>query len=221
MNINELLEIEDSRDAPEKLMKILFDKEKREKIFTKFLQQNADLSYDWFRKYFEDEQAERKSKKQDFTPQCVTEILPKLIKCHKGITYDCCCGTGGIIISKWWDDCLQKNIFEYNPSEYLYYCEEYSNRAIPFLLFNLIIRGMNAIVIQCDVLTREAKGVFFIYNSSNDYLHFSDFNILPYNKEVEKEFNIHFKNYNYDEHIESESNLIIKKCSSNEQLRLF
>lgn len=201
--INNLLEINDSYKAPEKLLQILYDKSKREIICKLLLKLfDYDVSYDWFREYYEQEQAERKSKKQDFTPQCVTELVSKIVG-STATTYDCCCGTGGITISKWHNDCLQVNPLTYNPSEHLYVCEELSDRAIPFLLLNLIIRGMNAIVIQCDVLTRECKGIFFIYNQSNDFLNFSDFNVMPYSKEIEQEFKVKFNEFRYVGHIES------------------
>lgn len=162
--INKILNIDDSYKAPERVMNMLYNKKEREKVCKELLKLfNNDVSCDWFREYYEQEQAERKTKKQDFTPQCVTELVSKIVG-NKAPSYDCCSGTGGITISKWYNDCLQENPFSYNPAEHLYVCEELSDRATPFLLLNLIIRGMNAIVIQCDVLTRQCKGIFFIYN---------------------------------------------------------
>ena len=60
--------------------------------------------------------------------------------------------------------------FDYEPRDYYYTAEELSDRAIPFLLFNMLIRGMNGNVVQCDVLTREATGAFFIQNDANDFM---------------------------------------------------
>lgn len=58
-------------------------------------------------------------------------------------------GTVGMLISNW----------VLKPAKY--YCvEEYSDRAIPFLLFNLAIRNIDATVIQCDSLTREIKTTY-------------------------------------------------------------
>ena len=202
-SVNKLLGIDDSFKAPERVMEILYNKTEREKICNKLLDiYNKDVSYDWFREYYEQEQAERKSKKQDFTPQCVTELVSKIVG-NKNPTYDCCSGTGGITISKWYNDLLKESSFTYNPAEHIYICEEFSDRAIPFLLLNLIVRGMNAIVIQCDVITRESKGIFFIYNQKNDYLSFSDFNVMPYTSEVEEAFKVCFINQYYKPHIES------------------
>lgn len=202
--INKILNIDDSYKAPERVMNMLYNKKEREKVCKELLKLfNNDVSCDWFREYYEQEQAERKTKKQDFTPQCVTELVSKIVG-NKAPSYDCCSGTGGITISKWYNDCLQENPFSYNPAEHLYVCEELSDRATPFLLLNLIIRGMNAIVIQCDVLTRQCKGIFFIYNQKNDFLKFSDFNVMPYSTEVEQIFNVNFTDNYYKPHIESE-----------------
>lgn len=202
--INTILKIDESFKAPKRVMDILYDKEEREKVIKELLKVfDNDVSYDWFRQYYEEEQADRKKSKQDFTPQCVTELLSKLAG-DKFPTYDCCSGTGGIIISKWYNDCMLESPFKYNPSNHLYICEEYSDRAIPFLLLNLIIRGMNAAVIQCDVLTRECKGIFFIDNQQNDFLKFSNFNVMPYSEENAEYFKVKFTDYRYAPHIESQ-----------------
>lgn len=209
--INEFLEIDDSYKAPEAVMNILYDKDKRENLFRKMLPFfQYDVSYDWFREYYESEQAERKSKKQDFTPQCITELVSKIVGNNNKYTYDCCCGTGGITISKWYNDCMQSDPLKYFPSQHIYFCEELSDKAIPFLIFNCLIRGMNAIIIQCDVLTRDAKGVFFIYNEQDNYLGFSNFNVMPYTIEMEEEFNIHYTGQYYKDHIENGFKRIIE-----------
>ena len=102
--INKIFNIDESYKAPEKLMNILYDKLQREQICKELLELfNNDVSYDWFREYFEQEQAERKTMKQDFTPQCVTKLLGKIVE-NKSINYDCCCRTGSITISKYYNN---------------------------------------------------------------------------------------------------------------------
>ncbi|BDR81046.1 N-6 DNA methylase [Clostridium tetani] len=205
MKIDEILDITESYKAPETIMNILYDCKKREKIFLKFLKAyNNDVSYDWFHEYFENEHANRKEKKQDFTPNSVSDVLAKLVDTKKGTVCDVAAGTGGIIIRKWWNECLNSTPFIYRPSEHFYLCEELSDRAIPFLLFNLMIRGMSAIVIHCDALSRECKGVFFINNKRDDLLSFSNLNLLPYSKEVEEYFEIKFTDFRYPSISESE-----------------
>lgn len=198
MDINKILGITESYKAPEVIMNILYNKEKREKMFLEFLKSfNHDISYDWFHKYFEDEHADRKKKKQDFTPNAVSDILARLVGTRKGTTYELAAGTGGIIIRKWWQECLNKTPFTYRPSEHFYMCEELSDRAIPFLLFNLMIRGMNAVIIHCDALSRECKGIFYVCNERDDLLSFSNLNLMPYSKQIEDYFKVKFTDFRY------------------------
>lgn len=199
MDINEILGITESYKAPETILNILHDREKREKIFLEFLKlYNYDVSYDWFHEYFENEHADRKEKKQDFTPICVSELLNKLTNNKNAMVYDVASGTGGITINRWWQECLHYTPFTYLPSEHFYTCEELSDRAIPFLIFNLAIRGMNAAILHCDSLERTCKGVFYIKNEKDDSLTFSSINLMPYNETVEKHFNVTFTDFRYE-----------------------
>lgn len=195
--VNSILDIDDAFKAPERMMELMLDDKKRVDTFKKFLKVSTDMSFDWFHEYFEDEQAERKSKKQDFTPQGVAEILTKLTKgSSKENYYEPAAGTGGILITKWWQDCLKDpvhklrqkwaSIFTYDPRAYWYHAEEMSDRAIPFLLFNMAIRGMNGVVVQCDVLERSAKNAWFIKNNTADFLNYSDVLPIPHTENFQK-----------------------------------
>ncbi|HEQ4825019.1 TPA: SAM-dependent DNA methyltransferase, partial [Streptococcus pyogenes] len=73
--IHRILGIDEVYKAPKRLTDILFDKDSREDIFRQFLKYETDVSYDWFMQYFEEEQADRKNKKQDFTPKSVSTLL--------------------------------------------------------------------------------------------------------------------------------------------------
>lgn len=206
--INEILAIKESYKAPERMMQILFDKERREETFMKFLNEiTRDLSFDVFHEYFEDEHADRKKKKQDFTPECVSELLSKLVGNNANTIYEPTAGTGGLVISKWNDLRIKEGIFKFEPNNYLFVCEDLSDRSIPFLLFNLCIRGMNAVVIHGDVLTRQCYGVFLIQNPTNDYMKFSNLNVLPYTKEVEEYFKVNFVERRYKDHVENDVSL--------------
>ncbi|HEP1531909.1 TPA: SAM-dependent DNA methyltransferase, partial [Streptococcus pyogenes] len=77
--IHRILGIDEVYKAPKRLTDILFDKDSREDIFRQFLDIETDLSYDWFMRYFEDEHADRKNKKQDFTPLSVSKLLTGLV----------------------------------------------------------------------------------------------------------------------------------------------
>ena len=186
--INEQLGVSDSYQAPGALLRILYDKEVREQIFLNFLQEyENDVSYDWFTLYFQEEHADRKNKKQDFTPNSVAKLLSELTDgndCNNSLIYDAPAGTGGLLINKWDNERMKSNPFDYKPGWYLHVAEDLSERAIPFLLFNIMVRGMNAVVSHCDVITREAFGTFFIQNDKDDHLSFSNINLIPYPDET-------------------------------------
>ncbi|WP_414043070.1 N-6 DNA methylase [Macrococcus sp. EM39E] len=191
--INGLLDIKNSYQAPQKIMDILTgDIKERHKVFNNFLETfDKDLDWDWFQKYFESEHADRKKKKQDYTPNSVSRILSGLVEDTNNY-YEVCAGTGGIMIQRWSQDRYKHSPFEYKPSMNFYIVEELDDRAFLFLLFNMLIRGMNGIAIKCDVLTRESEAVYFIQNDDDDYTNFSKLNLMPYNEMIEKEFNIKF-----------------------------
>lgn len=204
--VNKILNIDDAYKAPDTLLALMLDKTQRENIFKKFLNISTDLSFDWFHEYFEDEQAERKSKKQDFTPDSIATLLNKLTSNTTGYYYEPTAGTGGILITRWWQDCLNDPVgtknntnipgisfFTYDPRKYWYQVEELSDRAVPFLIFNMAIRGMNGVAIQCDSLSREAKEAYFIRNDTDNALSFSEVIEVPKTKDFEKELNINWK----------------------------
>lgn len=192
--INELLEIDESYKAPEKMLKLISDKKTAVPLFFKSLEAfDYDLSYEWFNDYFEEEHADRKNKKQDFTPTCVSRLIAEMMKTDSGgIIYEPACGTGSTIIQHWYQDRMKYSVWNYNPMRTLYYCEELSDRTVPFLLFNILIRGMNAVVIHGNTLTRKAKNIYHCFNSDNNAMGFSDLYILPKNQKTQKMFNVIF-----------------------------
>lgn len=202
--IHDIFGVDEAFKLPDAMMKLVFDKEQREKAMLRYLDEyTRDLSYDGFHEYYQQEQAERKSKKQDFTPDSISQVLSQIVGAGNS-TYEPSAGTGGIIIKKWHYDRIQETPFTYLPSKYLYFAEELSDKALPFLLFNLAIRGMNAVVVHGDTLTREAKGVFFVQNTDDNYLGFSDINVMPYSDDTMDFLNIkEWVGEPYPEHIES------------------
>lgn len=190
--VNKLLGIEESYKAPEKMLQLMLDDQQRPGLFKQFLAVSTDLKFDWFHEYFEDEQAERKSKKQDFTPDSVATLLNRLTarQSNDNAYYEVAAGTGGILIKHWWNDLTHNSIFTYDPRSCWYQAEEMSDRAIPFLLFNMAIRGMNGVAIHCDSLSRRAKDVYFIRNDSNNYLAYSEVIKCPYHELFKREFDI-------------------------------
>lgn len=201
-DIHKILDINEVYKAPDRMLKILFDKEKRESVFRQFLDIETDVSYEWFSQYFEEEQADRKNQKQDFTPLSISKLLTQLTG---GNTYfETAAGTGNILIQAW--DAHRKNIspFDCRPSNYWYHTEELSDRALPFLLFNYLVRGMNGVVVHGNAITREIKNIYFIQNTKDDFLGFSDLNVMPRSEWVTKEFNVKKWIGQPLEHIESE-----------------
>ena len=199
--INNILGIEESYKAPDKLMELIYDRKKREYVYKEMLELfNYNIEYDWFHEYFMDEQADRKKLKQDFTPNSISDLLSKIVDDNVGFVYEPTAGTGGMIIRKWLSDRNEYSIFTYKPSNHYYVAEEMSDRALPFLIFNMAIRGMNGEVRHIDTLTRECKGVFFLQNVKDDYLSYSDINIMPYNKSVERICNVKFTDFRYKDH---------------------
>lgn len=205
--VNELLGVDETFKVPDKLMSIMMNREEREQTFKAFLEVERDTSFDWFHEYFESEQSERKTKKQDFTPDSVSDIMTKLV--GKSDTYfEAAAGTGGIAIRHWWHDLIDNhNPFFYEPSDDYMVLEEKSERALPFLLFNLAIRGINAIVIHGDSLSREVNNVYYLLNDKNDFLAFSTVNVMPQNRTTMKEFNVSRYIDSPIDHIEADINM--------------
>lgn len=195
--INKLLGIEESYKAPERIMELISNEETAKKLFLNALVEfDYDLSYEWFTSYFEDEHADRKNKKQDFTPTCLSRLMSEMISSDKsqGIIYEPAAGSGSTIISHWQSETGKFRFpWDYNPADYLYVCSELSDKVVPFLIFNLMIRGINAAVIHGNTLTKECKEVYACINESNDYMSFSRLVKLPHNKDVEEIFNVNFK----------------------------
>ena len=187
--INAILGIDESYKAPTVIMKLLFDKEKREEAFRSFLEIEHDLSKDAFHAYFEEQQANKRKYAQDFTPDSISNLLTKIVPSN-GKTLDVATGSGALIIAKWHADRMECGIADYKPSKFLYHCEELSDNALPFLLFNLMIRGMNATVVHGDSITRKAKQVYLIANENDDFMDFSTLNVFPHSKDVEETFNV-------------------------------
>jgi type I restriction enzyme M protein len=127
--------------------------QRRNVLFETFIAEEQDLSFDWFTEYFQAEQSDRKNKKQDFTPDGIVTLTSLLL----GSTIssaDICAGTGGLTIKRWSEN-----------KDASFYCEEFSDRALPFLLFNLAIRNVNAIVRHGDSLTRNFKVTYELTKS--------------------------------------------------------
>lgn len=170
-----LLCIEDIRDLPEAIERILFgDIEERNRIYREFLKVNDyDLSYDWFQKIYEWELSERKQKKQDFTPNELG-VICSLLTDRKGSVHEPTAGNGSMIIADWWQRCRRLLPWEHFPSQNMVTCWELSSRSVPILLFNLSIRGIMGYVFHGDVLENEVKQKYILLNKTDDAFGFSE-----------------------------------------------
>ena len=146
--INNLLEIKESYELPDKLMALLLDNNSMIKLFDKFMEYDIDLTKDLFRDYFQEQHADRKSLKQDYTPDAICKIISKLQN-EKDTLLDVCSGTGAL------------SLFSYNENNDLsIVCEELSQRSISTLLFNLAIRNIKGYVLRKDVLKNEVLDIY-------------------------------------------------------------
>lgn len=173
---------EENFQIPPKLMKIVLDKKQREKMFRKFLDIETDLSYDWFHEYFMELQADRKGKKQDFTPTAISNttalllngdshheklVTPELkstnIDAQVTDVLEPAAGTGSMLIADWYHHYSTLK-FKFHPALLWYQAEELSDAALPFLILNLAIRGINGVIIHGDSLNRKVKNIYYLRN---------------------------------------------------------
>ena len=100
---------------------------------------NGDLSRDWLQAIYQYNLADRKEKKQDYTPLCLARFMGLLAGNSKRIT-DLCAGSGALIIQKWVISPDTK-----------FHAVELDDSVIPFLLFNMVVRN-----IECNVVKMNA-----------------------------------------------------------------
>lgn len=114
-------------------------------IFRKFKNIVQDLTIDWLQKIFQYYNADRKEKMQDYTPTSLGKLIAELSKSDEETTViDMCAGSGALTIQKWVSNPTLKFI-----------CYEYDEKVIPYLLFNIMLRNIDAIVYRKDVLADE------------------------------------------------------------------
>lgn len=103
------------------------------------------LEIDWLQKIFQYYYADRKDKKQDYTPKSLAELCGRLTQCENEKTViDLCSGSGALTIQKW-------NL----NNDLNFICIELDEMVTPFLLFNLAIRNINGYVVNANALSGE------------------------------------------------------------------
>lgn len=136
----ELFEVKSVEQLGQQLLEVSKGTDKLE-AFSNLV--NGDLTQDWMQKIYQYYLADRKEKKQDYTPKSVARLMGALIGDTDKLV-DMCAGSGALIIQKWTQ----------NPNIEVTALEIDEN-VIPFLLFNMALRNINCRVIQGDALTGE------------------------------------------------------------------
>ena len=127
---------------PDKIALALFSQNPT-MYFDKYKEVCPDLTVDWLQRIYQFYHADRKEKKQDYTPVALAKLVTYLSYMPgEKVVYDCCCGSGALTIQKW---CVNPDL--------KFVCEELDERVIPILLFNLCIRNIEATVVNKNILT--------------------------------------------------------------------
>lgn len=122
-----------------------------ERTFDRFCELvEGDLTEDWMQKIYQYYLADRKEKMQDYTPKCLAQFLAMLAGDAEEIV-DLCAGSGALIIQRWNRNRNQK-----------FRVYELDENVIPFLIFNLAVRNIEALVNVGDVLQGEITEVYAI-----------------------------------------------------------
>lgn len=171
----ELFGIDDITKLPDAVMKLLTgDEIRRHSVYRQLIAiNNYDMSRDWFQPLYEEELAQRKQKKQDFTPESLGILCSCLVGKHSGI-HEPTAGNGSMLIADWWNNLRKDWPGLYIPSMHMIDCWELSDRSIPILLLNLSIRGIMGTVHHGDVLEQEEKCRYILLNRNDDALAFSE-----------------------------------------------
>lgn len=148
--VNTLLGIKESFEMPNALLETLLDTEKR-KIFLSAMRKKGSASNDYFREYFQTTLADRDKLKQDYTPDCLCDLIAKLQKPSTNLL-DVCSGTGALSLGTIKE---QKGLQKIQ-------CEELSKSVLPLLLGNLMLNNINATVKEKNILTQKTSNVYSI-----------------------------------------------------------
>lgn len=159
------------------LREVIKKPEERQDFYNRLIEKGVDLSQDIFRVYFEAYAAERKKNAQDFTPEDVASLMARIAvdKELKGETvYDGAAGSGALLVAQW-EQLLRDSSLKFH-------AVEISDNAIPYLVHNLTLRKLDAVIVQGDTLERRAKQVYRLLDGT--------INILPHSQGVEAEYDI-------------------------------
>ena len=138
--------------------------EKKDQYLQKYMDIAESIDFDYLQDIFQEFKKDRKNLNQDYTPKSAAKLLAELVYYKEARTvYDVCCGSGSLSIAL-------HNI----DKDLNFVCWEYDENVIPYLLFNLAIRNINAVVIRGDIFTGETFDFYELKQSTK----FSDVSII-------------------------------------------
>lgn len=133
-------------DLKNKLMDIVLNNDtKKYELYCDIVKN--DLSVDQLQKVYQYYHADRNNLKQDYTPKTLAKLVSRLVQNDNVI--DMCCGSGTLTIQRW---CVKPD------TKFTLY--EFDENVIPYLLFNLAVRNINAKVYHMDVLSQQVFNVY-------------------------------------------------------------
>lgn len=147
------------------------------------LQKAVGLSVDLLNNYTMVLSSSNKNLGQCFTPDCLNELLSKLIVKNDDdkvkIFYDCAGGTGSTVIKAYYE--WQNKQSFINSFNHIIEIDEYDLYNCYCCIFNIIIRGLNGIVRNKNTLTNETYVELIATNKMTydyDFKWFSDYKTI-------------------------------------------
>ena len=151
--IMEKLNIREVHEIPTALTKAVLDSNTCSALLKAI---KTYYSYEAILAEFEEHSADRKSYMQDYTPQCVLDIIAGITP--GGNVRDVCAGIGGLSLAKFkLDNTVSLRL------------EEYSKNAIAFMLLNLIMANIDAEVVEKNVLTGEEIAYYKVESAASGF----------------------------------------------------
>lgn len=147
------------------------------------LQKKVGLNVDLLNNYTMVLSSSNKNLGQCFTPDCLNELLSKLIVKNDDdkvkIFYDCAGGTGSTVIKAYYE--WQNKQSFINSFNHIIEIDEYDLYNCYCCIFNIIIRGLNGIVRNKNTLTNETYVELIATNKMTydyDFKWFSDYKTI-------------------------------------------
>ena len=164
--IMEELNIREMHEIPTALTKVLLNSNSCSELLKSI---QPYYSYEALLAEFEEHSADRKNYMQDYTPQCVLDIIGGITS--GGDVRDVCAGIGGLSLAKFKSD-----------NTVTLRLEEYSKNAIAFMLLNLLIANIDAEVVEKNVLTGEELAYYKVESAVSGFGQVSKVDMLESKK---------------------------------------